>query len=143
MSFLEELQNIGQANQPTAQFSPNSAPQQADQSFWDSISGFGDSDFGNMLLGGKDNAGLLGLGMDLFTGLKQFGLMEDQLDLGRDTLDQQKAFADTNLFNQAEGIKSERADVLASRGAYNRQTPEEIAQTQASDALLSNLKSYT
>lgn len=79
-------------------------------SFWDSLSGFGDSSFGNMLLGGKDQPGLLGLGMDLFTNLKSFGLMEDQLEQGQENLDLQRQFGSRNLTNQAMGINAMRED---------------------------------
>lgn len=87
------------------------------------------SGFGNALLGGKDTPGLLSMGMDLYGASKQYGLMEDTLELNQDKFklsqnqyNTDKAFANRNLANQASTINSAMNDRqrarIASGGNY-------------------------
>ena len=70
----------------------------------------GGSNLQNILLGGKDNTGVLGLGFDFLSGLSNYKLLSDQLDLSQDQFDFSKAFANRNLQNQAKTINTQLED---------------------------------
>jgi len=70
----------------------------------------GGIDWSNILLGGKDNSGVLNLGTQLLSGLAQYGLMNDQLDLAQDQFGFQKSFANRNLTNQARTVNTQLRD---------------------------------
>ena len=67
-------------------------------------------DFKDFLFGGKDTCGALYLGTQLLSGLAQYGLLSDQLDLAGEQFDFTKAFANRNLQNQAKTLNTQLRD---------------------------------
>ena len=74
------------------------------------VTGGGGIDWQSLLLGGKDSSGALNLGTQLLSGLAQYGLMSDQLDLAEDQFGFQKDFANRNLQNQAKTVNTALSD---------------------------------
>lgn len=93
----------------------------------------GMSDFVNNTLGGWGNvfSGIQSLG-NLYGGYKQMGLMQDQLDLARDSFNYNKALTSKNLANQVQSYNTSLADRYRARAftetgnanAYDKQIEE-------------------
>ena len=115
--------NLNFQNQPQSPISTTSTP--TDSNFLKDTLGMDFSTlggWGNALFGGKDQPGLLSLGMDLYSAFKQYGLMEDQLDLQKDKFESDRALANRNLANQAQLLNTAMEDRqrarLSSGGNY-------------------------
>lgn len=68
-----------------------------------------------LLLGGKDSAGALGLGFDFLSGLSNYKLLSDQLDLAEDQFKFSKNFSNRNLQNQAKTVNTQLEDRQSAR----------------------------
>jgi len=75
----------------------------------------GGFDINSFLFGGKDQSGALGLGFDFLSGIAEFGLLKDQLNLAEDQFDFQKGFANRNIVNQAKTVNNSLEDRQTAR----------------------------
>lgn len=97
-------------------------------SSWDKMNGFVNDQFGGW---GNVWTGIQAIG-NMYSGVKQLGLMQDQLDLARDQFGFNKALTSKNLANQVKSYNTALADKYRARAftetgnanAYDKQIEE-------------------